>query len=67
MSRVRVLHEYKTKGVLVRLQDDPDNLVGYKLLTISERVFDDYHTAMDAMRSIEKELRANNGIYLQNP
>ena len=67
MSRVRVLHEYKTKGVLVRLQDDPDNLMGYKLLTVSERDFDDYHTAMDAMREIEKGMKSNNGLYLQNP
>lgn len=53
--RTRVLQDRSVNGVKIRLEDDPDDPADYRV-TIT-RTFDDYITAMDYVRQIEREAR----------
>ena len=66
MSRVRVLHERRVNGIIIRLEDDPEKKDGYRLAVIREEEFITYAAAMDALRAAEQEAKKGRVILRQS-
>ena len=67
MSRIRVLHERRINGLIIRLQDTPDTSNGYRVAIIRETEFNDYHTAMDHLRAVVKDAEAKRIVFKPGP
>ena len=55
MNKTRVLQERSANGLKIKLEDDVDNVMDYRV-TVS-RTFSDFYAAMDFVRQIEREAR----------